>query len=286
MPTTTTFLPTPRLRFHLRTHGAPGGMPMLFLHGSYASARWWELLFDLLPDEVFAVAPDLRGCGLTGDPANSSALYAIEEQAADVAALADALDAAWGFRNFDLVGHSSGGAVAIEVALNRPAALHTLVLVDSVPVEGVFTPLDAFIALEQMRSDRALLRRALAALMPARATEGDPFFDLLVEDAAAMAPAAFTEVAAALNRWNRFGEARALTLPTLLLWGELDQIVERDAATRTLIAIPGAANLEVLHGVGHSPPLEAPLALAERIIAFVAEDFAGYDAVRGRASDE
>lgn len=285
MPTVTTFLDTPRLRFHLRTHGAPGGMPMLFLHGSYASSRWWEPLFDLLPDEVFAVAPDLRGCGLTGDPANSSALYAVEEQAADAAALADALDAAVGFRNFDLVGHSSGGAVAIEYALNRPAALHTLVLVNSVPVEGVFTPLEAFVALEQMRGDRALLRRALAALMPARATEGDPFFDLLVEDAANMAPAAFTEVAAALNRWNRFAEARALTLPTLLLWGELDEIVSRDATTRTLIAIPGAANLEVLHGVGHSPLLEAPLALAERIIAFVAEDFAGYDEVRRRASE-
>ena len=92
-----------------------------------------------------------------------------------------------------------------------------------------------------------------------------------------LTPEEIVELVEAVNR-----HARALTLPTLLLWGERDGIVSRDATTRTLIAIPGAANLEVLHGVGHSPMLEAPLALAERIISFVAEDFAGYDEIRGR----
>ncbi|NJN83406.1 MAG: alpha/beta hydrolase [Caldilineaceae bacterium] len=112
------------------------------------------------------------------------------------------------------------------------------------------------------------------------------FFAQLVEDASQMAPAAFTEVALALDRWNRFAEASALTLPTLIVWGDQDQIVSREATTRTLIAIPGAANLEVLRGVGHSPLIEDPLRLAERIIDFVSEDFAGFDAIRSMVEDD
>jgi pimeloyl-ACP methyl ester carboxylesterase len=101
-----------------------------------------------------------------------------------------------------------------------------------------------------------------------------------VRDAQSMAPAAFSAVAQALDHWNRFEEVRRLSLPTLLIWGNQDTIVDRDAVTRTLIAIPGAGNLEVLRGVGHSPMIEAPVVLAERIIDFIAEEFEDYAEAR------
>ncbi|MBX3052205.1 MAG: alpha/beta hydrolase [Caldilineaceae bacterium] len=281
MPTIT----TPRLRFHYRTHGDPDGLPMLLLHGSFASSRWWEPFFAILPDEIYAIAPDLRGCGGSGHSADG---YEIQEQAADVAAFADAL----GLEDFDLVGHSSGGAIAIEYALAHPARLHSLILVDSAPIEGVFTPLEGYQLLEQMRTDRGLLGQALASLMPATPpptmTPGDfqAFFEGLVDDAAGMAPPAFTAVARALDHWNRFEEARHLSLPTLLLWGEKDTLVDRDSTTRMLIAIPGAANLEVLRGVGHSSMIESPVQLAERIIDFITDDFASFEEAREFAAGE
>jgi pimeloyl-ACP methyl ester carboxylesterase len=108
----------------------------------------------------------------------------------------------------------------------------------------------------------------------------------LVDDAAQMAPPAFTALTESLSHWNRFADARQLTLPTLVVWGEQDEIVSREATTRTLIAIPGAANLEILRGVGHSPQIEAPLTLAEQIIEFIAEDFAEYGQVRSTALGE
>ena len=162
------------------------------------------------------------------------------------------------------------------------------------PVEGVFTPIDTYLLLEQMRSDQALLRQALTLLMPSlvqaeeggaedAAAENRAFVDQLVADAAAMAPAAFTEVARALSQWNRFGDARRLTLPTLLVWGDQDTLVDRATITRTLIAIPGADNLEVLRDVGHSPMIEAPATLLELFTDFITQDFAGFDAVRRTA---
>ena len=111
------------------------------------------------------------------------------------------------------------------------------------------------------------------------------FFTQLVDDAASQAPAAFTEIAVALGSWNRFVEAGQLTLPTLLIWGDQDGIIDQGAMRRTLLAIPGAANLEILRGVGHSPMVEAPLRLAERIIDFITEDYGGFDQIRNEAYD-
>lgn len=276
------YVATPRLKFHYRTQGAQDGLPLLLVHGSYATGRWWEPLLALLPDDIYVVAPDLRGCGQSDKPLDG---YTVEEQAADLAAFVDTL----GWRGFDLAAHSSGGALAVELALERPELLRSLILVDSVPVEGVFTPLDTLLLLEQMRQDRELLRRALQLLMPTldlTKAENQHFFDQLVADASDMAAPAFTDVAESLGRWNRFADAKRLTLPTLVIWGERDEIVSRDATTRTLIAIPGANNLEVLRGVGHSPMIEAPLTLAEKIVEFMVEDFGDFDQVRASAYEQ
>lgn len=276
-------LDTERLNFHYRTHGHRDGLPMLLLHGSHASSRWWTPFFDLLPDEILAFAPDLRGCGESDKPDSG---YGIDEQAEDVWSFVQAL----GWRNFDLVAHSSAAAIAMELLLAHPTVAANLILVSPVPAEGIHTPMETLAVLNQMKEDRDLHSDALASLMPSfdleTSVENRRFFDKLLADARSMAPAAFTETAVALGRWNRFSDVQRLTLPTLLVWGELDQIVVRDAVTRTFIAIPGANNLDVLSGVGHAPMIEDPLQLAERIVDFISEDVSGYEEIRGRALDQ
>jgi branched-chain amino acid transport system permease protein len=190
---------------------------------------------------------------------------------------------ALGIDDFDLVAHGSSAAIAIDFVLGAPERARSLVLVNPVPVEGVFTPLEAIVALEQMRDDNRLLRRAMEGMLPQSAHADPAGFEQYLADAAAMAPAAYSAVAEALGRWNRFSDARRLTLPCLLIWGDDDPFVGREAMTRTLVAIPGAANLEVLRNVGHAPMVEAPLLLAEKIVNFVAEDFDETDAIRRTA---
>lgn len=272
---------TTRVRFHYREQGQVDGLPLLLVHGSFGSSRWWEPFLALLPEEIHAVAVDLRGCGLSEKPEQG---YTIEEGAADLWAFVEAI----GWDEFDLVGHAGGGAIAIEFTLNHPQVVNTLSLIDPAPIEGIFTPVEALMVLEQLKTDESLLRQALASLMPTYSVDDAdhaPFFAQLVADAQGMAPAAFTALAESLNHWNRFGEAKALTLPTLLVWGDQDHLVSRDAMTRSLIAIPGANNLEVIRGVGHSPMIEAPLALAERLIDFITEDYAEFEEVRDLAEE-
>ncbi|MEZ4867144.1 MAG: alpha/beta hydrolase [Caldilineaceae bacterium] len=276
-------LETSRLKFYYREQGQADGLPMLLVHGSFGSSRWWEPFLALLPTEIHAIALDLRGCGQS-EKATSG--YSIEEQAADLWAFVEAIS----WDEFDLVGHASGAAIAVEFTLQQRDWVNTLSLIDPAPIEGIFTPLESIMLLEQMKEDTALLRQALASLMPTFLAAANPhdalFFEQLVADAQQMAPAAFTAVAESLSHWNRFADAQQLTLPTLLLWGDQDHLVARDAMTRNLVAIPGANNLEVLRGVGHCPMIEAPLALAERIIDFITEDYSEFDAVRNLAHEE
>lgn len=290
------FVDTPRMRFHYRSHGDPSGMPMLLLHGSFGSSRWWEPFMALLPTEIYAIAVDLRGIGKSE---RSDRGYSIAEQEKDLLSFVQEL----GLQEIDLVGHSSGGAIAIEFALNRPDLTGTLSLVDSVPIEGVFTPTDTLMLLEEMKSDEGLLRKGLSLLM---CTVDSQLFDIdatvdagiipddikpeehlkreftrkIIQDAKTMSPALFTGLAEELGRWNRFADAHRLTLPALIIWGDQDEIISRDAMTRTLIALPGANNLEVLRGVGHTPQIEAPLTLAEKIVDFITEDYAAFGSVR------
>ena len=56
------------------------------------------------------------------------------------------------------------------------------------------------------------------------------------------------------NAWQL---ARSLTMPTLVLWGDKDRLVDPALAPRLAAAIPGAV-LHVLEGVGHVAMLEAP----------------------------
>lgn len=259
------FVETGRLRMAYRRQGLADGIPLLFLHGSFATSRWWQPVLDLLPAEFDAIASDLRGCGATEKVPTG---YAIESQAEDIALFVDAL----GLRGFCLVAHSSSCAIAIEYVLTNPEMATSLLLIAPPPLSGVTTPPEGLATLDAMRSDPLLLREALSLLAPNLAHSDDAFFGVIVDDAQEMAPAAFTANAVALSAWNRSAEARMLTLPTLLVWGDQDPIVPRSDVTHMLISLPGALNLDILHGVGHSPMLDAPLELAERIVDFATDE--------------
>ncbi|MBW4040978.1 MAG: alpha/beta fold hydrolase [Acidobacteria bacterium] len=59
-----------------------------------------------------------------------------------------------------------------------------------------------------------------------------------------------------------------ITVPTLVLWGEADRIVDVDLGRAYAAAIPGA-RFEVLEGVGHVPQVEAPEVLLSAVRPFV-----------------
>ncbi len=152
------YVTTPGLRLYYQQTGT-GSQPVVLVHGSFASSRWWQPVLALLPGEqCTCYAPDLPGCGRSDRP-DDPASYAIDRLATALAELIDRL----GLWNVDLVGHSLGAAVALSYAVTTPGRLRSLTLVSTPSPQGTPTPPEGYALLEQMRSDRGLLLQALAS---------------------------------------------------------------------------------------------------------------------------
>lgn len=269
------YLNTPRLRVHYRKVGQ-GPQPVVFIHGSFATGRWWEPALDRVPQDapLTSYLLDLRGCG-DSQHSEKRGSYGIDAQAADLNSFLATLD----LRAVHLVGHSLGAAIALSHVARDQARVRSLTLVATPSPAGTPTPEAGLRLLRQMRADRGLLVRALASTMPARPP--DAFFQQLVEDARAQAPVAFTANAQALATWRLPDEDLAqVRLPVLLLWGDHDHFVLRDVQRHLLLNMPGANNLEVFRGVGHSPMLERPEGFARVWLDFILQDFEGYADIR------
>lgn len=263
------FVTLPDIRLHYLEQG-PGTAvtTLLFMHGSLASSRWWQATLACLPQSWRALAVDLRGSGLSRQPGadDDERFYGVPALAADLAAFVEAV----GLHDYFLVAHAFGGAVALHGIVDGLLVPHGLILVDTAPAMGVVTPAEAFPYLEQMRSDRGLLVRGLASLMPSLAP--DAYFQALVDDAQAMPLAAFTGPARALAQWDVMARLPSIRLPTLLIWGEHDIMVDAEATRATFLGIAGAANLEVFRGCGHSPMIEQPAGFVDSVVRFIEED--------------
>ena len=117
------------VRQHVRTWGPEDGTPVLLLHGNCSSSGYWEpfvrdVVGDAGPWRI--VAPDLRGFGQS-ETAPVDATRGLRDFADDVSALVDA-----GVFASDapvvVVGHSMGGGVAMQYAVDHPERCAGLLL--------------------------------------------------------------------------------------------------------------------------------------------------------------
>lgn len=241
------------LDVHVVERGA--GEPILFVHGNWASSRWWERVVDRLPAGYRAIAFDLRGRGATRGPDGD---YSIPSLAADLRRLIDAL----GIAPTHVVGHSLGGAIALQLALDAPGALRTLVVIAPAWVDGMPTEYADPATALALHDDPERLRTALSLIAPT--APQDRLWRRLVADARRQRPTATLANLSALVEWRPGDRLRAIAVPSLVISGALDQLTGGPVAVRAAEAL-GAA-LVVLEGVGHSPPVEAPGQVAQLIV--------------------
>jgi pimeloyl-ACP methyl ester carboxylesterase len=101
-------LTTPRLTTRVLFSGPEHGIPVLFIHGNFSSATWWEETMVRLPPAYRAIAPDQRAFGEADPEAKVDATRGMADFVDDAIALMDQL----GHDRFHLVGNSLGGVVA------------------------------------------------------------------------------------------------------------------------------------------------------------------------------
>jgi len=112
------------------------GPPLLLLHGfPQTRALWWKVAPHLAESHTVVMA-DLRGYGASDKP-DDPALYSFRHMGGDMLALMTHL----GFDRFAVAGHDRGGRTAHRVALDAPARITRLALLDIVPTEMILNQL-------------------------------------------------------------------------------------------------------------------------------------------------
>lgn len=246
------------LSFFYREHGS-GDRVMLFIHGNLASSLWWERVFEHLPPGVRAIAPDLRGCGGSAKPAPP---WSIADLAEDVAQVAQAL----GVQRCDVVAHSLGGSVALQLAIAHPDLVRSLVVINSAPADGLALPDAAYEQIKVLAGMPEVIKGALAAMMPT--APKDAYHAQLLEDSVTNSVGAWLPNGYALRDFNAVESAAALKVPMLVVYGKQDNLVTLAMSERLRDQVPGAT-LEVWEEIGHSALVEAAQRLVQRIIDFI-----------------
>ena len=108
-------LSTPRLRQYLLSCGPAQGTPVLFVHGNASSSTFWEEPMLALPDGYRALAPDMRGYGMT-ESKSIDATRGFDDWVKDFEALLEHLQ----IRKFHLIGHSLGGTFVFNWIAQHP----------------------------------------------------------------------------------------------------------------------------------------------------------------------
>lgn len=266
------------LTFDVTVAGPDDGTPILLLHGfPESSASWRPVTPRLVRAGLRVIAPNQRGYSPDARPERVDE-YRFDRLVGDVVGLLDAYD----IESAHLVGHDWGAAVAWQVAGGHPERIRSLTAV-SVPHPAAFGWALREDADQQRRSGYiGLLRqegKAEAVLLEddsrrLRAMFGDGNDSELVEEHVRLLsqPGALT---AAMN-WYRamtraFGDLPPVRVPTTYVWSTADPALGPAAAKRCAEFVDAPYRFVVLDGASHWIPEEHPDALADAILARVAQ---------------
>ncbi|WP_072016190.1 alpha/beta fold hydrolase [Leptolyngbya sp. KIOST-1] len=274
-----------RVRYWFHPGPGPGNLPpLLLIHGFGANLNQWRHNLPALSQVAPVYAIDLLGFG---DSEKAATLYGAELWAEQVA---DFIQGVVG-QPVALVGHSLGALVALTVTHRHPDWVKQLALL-TLPLEGNREDLVAgwvaALALRVeslvanpllMRSLFALvrrpsfLRRALAGIytVPERVDEDlVSLFALPTSDRGAARALCYLVRSRTAPGFSPSVKdmVTALTVPTLLLWGDQDRVVPI-AQSRRLDNLSPWLTTEVLPGVGHCLYDETDADFNQRLLAWL-----------------
>ncbi len=244
MPTTTTLGVEGVGPVTLTVDEEGDGQPFLLLHGGagpQSVTGFAQLLAET--DHTRVLTPTHPGFGGTPRP---DRLISVALVAALYGDLLDDL----GLEDVTVIGNSVGGWIAVEMALLGSPRISAMVLLDAVGIEVEDHPVADVTGLS-VPEIQALSFHDPTPFRVDPATIPDAQKAIMAANGVALAAYAGSAMAdPALLR--RLGE---IAVPTLVLWGESDQIVEPAYGEAYAAAIPGA-RFEVLPATGHMPQME------------------------------
>ncbi|MGE4072810.1 MAG: alpha/beta fold hydrolase [Lysobacterales bacterium] len=247
------------IALHVRCYGS--GPPLLLIHGLGSSGDDWAFQIGPLAEHYQVIVPDLRGCGRS--PVGSGAV-SIAGFAAELWQLLDR----WQLSDARIAGFSMGGAVALEMALQRPDATLQVVTINSLPSYRV-DHWRKWLELNLQVGMVKLLGLPRTATMVGRRLFPEPhqlaMRQRVVEVLSATAVEPYLRCARALADWCAAERIDRLRTDLLMIAGDKDYtgLAEKQEWARRM-----GARLAVVAGSRHGTPFDAIQATNRCLLAF------------------
>lgn len=251
------------------------GEPLLFGHSFLWDHRMWEAQIEALSPHFRCIIPDLWGHGRSASLECDE--YSIEALADDYWQLMRSLD----LPHFSVIGLSVGGMWAAELAIKHPAAVKSLVLMDTYLGEEPAQTKALYLSmLDQVaqagKIPEPMIGQLVNIFLSPVTLKTNPQLAADLEKAlrempARQIPSVVTLGRAIFSRPDRLANLGNLTAPTLILVGEHDQprpVSEADSMARHL---PNA-RLNVIPNAGHIPAKEQPAAVNQQLLHFLNQE--------------
>jgi pimeloyl-ACP methyl ester carboxylesterase len=242
---------------HIRTAGR--GPTVLCLHSSASSGNQWQALSERLSDRHKVIMPDLIGYGRSPGWSKPDHMTLADEVRALTPFLSEA------DQRIDVVGHSFGAAVALELALTFPDRINSLTLYEPVPfqlLQGQPATGDSWAEILNLSMEiwHDVLdgRDSEAAARFVRYWGGPSAWSAMSESqqerVTGYTAQVLSDFDAVIEDPKGLSAFRAIQAPTLLLYGE-----RSPATTQRLTALLGrtisGARIESIPDAGHLGPL-------------------------------
>jgi pimeloyl-ACP methyl ester carboxylesterase len=252
------------------------GLPLVLISGVGYGAWFWHKIVPDLSQKYQVITFDNRGAGGSDKPVGP---YSVSMMAADTAGLMDAL----GIARAAVMGHSLGGFIAQELIHTRPELVDKLILASTnhggmnvIPI----TPAALEVLTNREGDPLELVRRGIEIacapefaarqleivqeLIKYRFTNPVPPLQYQAQVAAGAGMAALTDVQVDQR-------LAAIQVPTLILFGEFDQVVPPGNADLMVSKIANA-HTKIIPATGHIFPIEDQAATVNALIPFLSSE--------------
>ena len=228
--------------------GEGQGTPVLFVHGFGGDLGNWLFNLDAVAEAAPVIALDLPGHGQSDTRLPGATLA---DLARFIARFLDTLDV----ERAHLVGHSMGGAIALQLASDAPQHVASLALINPA---GLGDEIDAgylagFIAAESRRELKPVVEKLFVdASLVSRQLVDDLLKYKRIDGVAEVLCALQQALFAGGRQAARPGLRLAAKLPVLVVWGRDDRVIPAAHAANA----PAGATVKVLEGAGHMTMME------------------------------
>ena len=254
------------LRLHYTETGDASGVIVL-VPGYTAPASLYNGTTDRLAARHTVYALDMRGTGQSSD----AAVETLRDYSEDIYEFASAL----GLKKFTLMGWSMAGGTVLQFALDHPDMARAIVMISPIHGNGIHVPdlegvKKARVQIFEQHDSEKMRARIRNLIVHGSGPAG--YIDWAAEEILKTRISHVTSSLDAMQRFNVMDRLKNLTVPSLIIHGDADRIVDIRGVLDTWKAMPPTAHLQIFYNTGHFPFIERPsdfVAVVEEFIGNV-----------------